>query len=716
VAKSTTLMDKVQAGAKAAAGEDQLPVGKLAAEQGLPAAPVTAYGTALIGGSPQQAKMAGVPAQKKAAFAQVAAPTGESQLEQAQTLAAPAEATAEEEAKKQQAAKYAESLGTFGAKVSEWVEAAKKKITGQQATVQVDVSDKLLAGLDAGKKTQATDILRQVAVETDPAKKNQLETQLNTLIGRDALSTLTDVEKQELYQSVASSIGAAATAGQEAVVGADRKLTLSDMTNLGTTQQELATLLGMDEKAVGDLSIAQLQQKIAEVSQQQFGVTQQVKAGLASSALSSADRAALRQYLRGVEQTGVAGAEAAVAGLVAQIDRDQTVTFAGKSYSVEELLGTPAINDVLQKAIVEMEGTTKTGPTVEALKQSSPEMYKWLTDNYTGVKTLIDQSAATSKSYGELQKANVAALGTIGETQPELAAAWGFDPKALRAEAIDPTKLPGGFQSIAAMPKEQQQTAAGTLAQLNQVAGVDATKGLTKEQVDKLQLTNPTGPAAAYLNAANDNKALQNASYIDDVIKNVSAGDESVQQLNDELKDDALAVALGLPASNAAQLDVNKDGKIDEKDMAGIKSQYGKQLPSLADVANGVKPQSGSNQFKLGTPALSTEQSTLFDTMKNVLADGFFTQEEADTLPWSEEKMISVLNSLPRQNGVYIGAGGQIANTLQGAIERKQKQRATAEVAAESERVRKEAEEKSARREQEEAAARKKRSQWWRNI
>jgi len=74
------------------------------------------------------------------------------------------------------------------------------------------------------------------------------------------------------------------------------------------------------------------------------------------------------------------------------------------------------------------------------------------------------------------------------------------------------------------------------------------------------------------------------------------------------------------------------------------------------------------------------------------------------------------LNSLPRQNGVYIGAGGQIANTLQGAIERKQKQRATAEVAAESERVRKEAEEKSARREQEEAAARKKRSQWWRNI
>lgn len=665
MAKSTTLMDKVQAGAKST-GESRPSVGQLASQQGLAMAPLTAYGTSLIGGNQQQAKMAGTPAQKASALqapTKVAAPTGESQLEQAQTLQTAPTLSAEEEAKKEQAAKYAESLGTFGAKVSEWVEAAKKQFTAQTATAQIDVSDKLLTGLDAGKKTEATDILKQIAVENDPTKKFQLETRLNIILGRNVDTILKPEEKQELYQSVADSIRVATTAGQEAVAGADRKLTLADMTNLGTTQQELATLLGLDEKAVGDLSISQLQQKIAEVSQQQFGTAQQAQAGLASAALSSADRAALRQYLRGAEQAGLAGAEAAVASIASQIDRDQTITFAGKSYKVDELLGTPAVSDIIQQAITEMSGTTKTGPTLEALKTTEPALYKWLTDNMAGVKILVDQSTATSKSYGELQKANVASLGEIASTQPELAKEWGYDPKALRAEAIDPTKLPGAFQALAAMPKEEQKAAAGVLSQLNKAAGTEATKNLTKEQVDKLQLNSPSGPAAAYINASNDAKSFQNASYIEDVIKGVSTGDESLEQLNKELEGDALAVALGLPGSNARELDVNQDGRIDEKDMPGLKERYGTKLPSLVDVANGVKPASGLNQWSLNRPRVDSPNQSLFDTLSAVTADGKIDENEKNMikqipLSWN------TLDFLIGQNWDKVKGGADIKTAL----------------------------------------------------
>jgi hypothetical protein len=61
--------------------------------------------------------------------------------------------------------------------------------------------------------------------------------------------------------------------------------------------------------------------------------------------------------------------------------------------------------------------------------------------------------------------------------------------------------------------------------------------------------------------------------------------------------------------------------------------------------------------------------------------------------------MISVLNSLPRKDGRYVGAAGQLANTLTAAVERKKKAREDAEVAAESERVRKEAEEEKKQKE-----------------
>lgn len=707
MAKTPTLLDKVDS-ARRAMGEGDQSVQQLAKQAGLQQTPLTAYGTGMIGGSPQQAKMAGVPAQKKAALApmQVAAPRGETQLEQQQTLATTT-ATAEEENKKRLAGQYAQSLGTFGAKINEWIDAAKKTITGQEAAVQVDASDTLLAGLDAGKKTEATDILKKIATETDPNKKMQLELSLNNVLGKDVNTVLSPEAKAKMYQDVASSIQAAITAGQTAVTGADRKITLSDINTLGTTPEELAALLKVPVADINNYSLSQLQSKIAEVSQQEFGTTQQVKAGLTSGALSSADRAALRQYLRGIESTGVAGAEAAVAGLADQIDKSQTVQFAGKAFTVDELLASTELNDLFKTVMDEMKSPSGTGPNTEALKKEEPNTYNWLMQNRTAIQTLIDQSVTATKTFGEMQKANVAALGTIADKQPQLAKDLGYDPNQLRTEKIDTSKLPGVFQAVGEITDPgQREVAAGVLAQVSKAAGADAMKGLSADQVKALQPGVVGGPADVYLKTVDAVKAAANHTYIEDVIKDFSSGDESLDQLNANLSDDALASALGLPAGNTAELDTNQDGKIDQKDTDGIKKKISANLPSLDKLAAGERPSTNLNSFSLKQPVRNETQRNFFDAVKNAMSDGFMTQEEADALPFDLNTLKSLAANIPP-------AGGYIKGAIQGAIDRKQKaadeSAATAEIAAaaQAERDRKAAEEESAKKKEQELSVKR---------
>jgi len=170
-------------------------------------------------------------------------------------------------------------------------------------------------------------------------------------------------------------------------------------------------------------------------------------------------------------------------------------------------------------------------------------------------------------------------------------------------------------------------------------------------------------------------------------------------------------------------LDVNKDGKLDAADMPALKERAkGSGMPSLQQIiTTGNVPKANIPNPNRPIDYGGAEQQSIFSDIKNALADGFFTQEEADALPWSEDKMRDVFNKLPRRNGVYEGQAGAIAKTLKDALDRKRKVRelaeAEAQLRAEGERARREeAEARSAELEREESGKRKKRSQWWRNI
>ena len=708
MAKSTTLFDKLNQ-------SSTQPVQQLSANRGLAAPPITAYGTNLIGGTQDQAKMAGTPAQRGAAVAaatKIAALGEETEKEKEETLAT-AKETVEDISKKELASKYVESLGTYGAKVNEWIDSAKKTLVGTAATVQVDVSDAILTGLSPTEKEQAIGLIKQIATESDNQKRLDLEQQLNIVLKKDINSVLNAEQKGQLYDTVSRSIQEATTAAETAIMGADRKLTVADFTQLGTTVDDLSSLLNVPTTDLANMTIGQLQDKIEQVTQQQLGTAAGIR-GAMGSAFSPTERAALRRYLRDVQAVGVAGAEAGVANIVDQVDKGNVVTFAGKQYTVDELLGSPTLTKVFQDAVTEMEGTTKTGPTLEALKRDEPGLYKWVTDNYAGVKALIERSTATSKEFGDIQTTNRAALGEIGKSQPELAKQFGFDPNQLRSTRIDPAQLPPVFQYVNSAPAEQQATLAANLRSLSDVAGADSVRGLDSNQLKQLDLSNPSGLWSTYSNAVKDVNRVANLTTIDDIIKEISSGDESIEQLDSELTGDSLAVALGVPTSNVRELDTNSDGVIDSKDVDGLKERYKGSVPPLTDFLSGVQPQLPTNAFTLSRPRIDNPAtSNVFSTIFSLIRDKNIDEGERNTIrnlasPMSESDLASLVN----KDWSKVPGGNVIRETMQATLQGKIQERLAKE---EAERRRREEEERRRREEEErqrqELAARN--PPWW---
>lgn len=691
MAKPTTLQDKVAQNSKLMSGQKTEPVQKLAAQQGLAATPLTAYGTTLMGGTDQQAKMAGTPAQKAASIAQ-SLPT-ETALSQAQLLRAPAEASTKDIADKEQAARLATSLGTFGAKVTGMIQTAMANVVGKKDEVdpakvelKLNTAATRLKGLTGPALETVQSLITSIATETDPAKKNELTNSLNSALGLTTIDTqLQAAEVPGLISSLPETVAGTAQAAVRKTLGPDQKLTIEDVGQLGTSYGELAGMLGVTEDEVKNFTIGQLQERLAAVSGQITAPVQAVQAGMSSGLLSEAERASLRQSLTAMQETGRAGAAMQLSSLVEDIDAGTQVKVGNTMYTADELLGSEAMTEIVKRVLEDPEG--KVNPFVASLKKDEPDLYRWIVGSKDSLQQLVTGAQTGVTEFQSLQEKNRKLLEPL-KGQESFFKDLGWDINKLSAKEIKPGDLPASAQYVLAQPPGAQNATAARLAEL----GVNNVKDLTTDQIKNLQPENPDGPAAQWLAAKKEADNAAKLSSPKDILSKYTNTEIDLSNIDDLVTTSNLANALGFDGGNVAELDVAPPyGKIDENDAKVIQERM-TQLPPLKDIASGTAvPPKATFQLKTPTPP-SPENQEVLDTMKRVFADGFFTQEEADALPWSVEKMQGVLNNLPRPNGRYVGQGVYIANTLQNAIERKQKARQEAETAAESERLRQETE------------------------
>lgn len=606
------------------------PVQQLAGQAGLPAAPTTATGTGALGGTPQQQAMAGTPAQKRSVFesvTKVAAPQGETQLEQARTLRGPATATAETEAKKAFTAKIVGAMGTFGAKASEFVDSAMKSVTGTatsatattgtgtQLATEVDIKDQIVSSVPADKQEAVKTILKKLA---DPATPKEdlpgLEVSLNTLLGKDVNSMLTPEQKRELYTPTAdvlTTTGGAAVAG--AIAGADQKLTISDLTTLGTTPAELASILGISEADVGNLTIGQLQERLTAKGQAEFAPVQATTAGMASGLLSSTERAALRDTLRTLEETGLAGAATQYASLLNDIDKGTTVRIGDQEFTVEELASSQQMTDIISQYL-------KGGDFAKDLAAAEPEFATWIESNRTALDAAVGLSVASTTGLKQIQTDVAKKFQNIPATTLKILGA-GPDKDGFYTRA--PTVAEGStLDYVVKLPEAQRGVASANLEALS-AAGEDISK-YTPEQIAARELSDVNGRGARYAAAVKEQKRAASLTNPEEQLDNAVAGDFSIADVNSLLGDATLASAMGFDAGNVVELDTNSDGVFDATDTQALNVKASTP-PSFDDwnAGKGFKPA----QVKVSN--LSVDQSAVLAAAK----DGTITADEVKDIP-----------------------------------------------------------------------------------
>ena len=657
---------------------------ELAAAKGLQVPPTTAVGTRALGGTPQQQAMAGTPAQKQSAIAsatKVAAPTGETALEQAKTLRGPSVASTEDEAKKRKAAGFADALGTTGDKVSEFIAGALAKIPAVTAKAEVADTNSIIANItDASKKAQVTAALAALADPAlTPAARLAKEAELAELLKSTPDTILTSDQKTALYQSATATTAAVAGKIVAAVKGSDAKLTVSDITTLGTSMEELASLTGLSTEEIGNMSIADLQNKLATVGQQDFGETQTVTSGMASGLLSSTERAALRDTLRSLEETGVAGAESQYTSLLKDIDEGTTVDVGGKSYSIEEILNEKTVTAILTDYFNNPES-----PSSKLLATSEPGLVAWANKNSTSIKGLIAASAGTSQELKGIQTQAKAAFGTLATLQPGLLnELTGIDLSKIQTSVPvkdangqwtvtgkdgKSTVLTSSVQAIMNAPVNKQAQMSTSLASLAEVVDTEELQGYSPEQIAALELDKITGKWSIYADAVKTANAQTNLTKPEDQLDAIAEGYD-IADINSAVSNSSLYAALGYDTGNLGAFDDNKDGVFNSEDVTALynKQVVGAPKPSVDSVLNGTyKPPA---KLTLQAPNLSAGQQALAGAM----SDGVLSPDELEKVSssLSSDEMITAINNLSKSGTKSQYNTPSVLNPLRNAVNAK---------------------------------------------
>lgn len=621
---------------------------QLAAEQGLAVAPVSAVGTGTIGGTPQQQAMAGTPAQKKGALAaateKVAAPGPETGLEQAMKVKPQ---TALDTAKAKEMDRFSTALGTFGDKVNQWIEGVVSAVTtgpaGLRATLQLtdeqkkavtDTVASLPPEAQGNAQTRIDDALAYLSSQAggmaDETRARQAIQTLNEMLGRDTTSALlAGTEYAGLWQDINKTIsGQLETGIQAAARGPDSKLTLQDITTLGTTPDEISSLLGISPEQVSQLTLGQFQQQLQGVGQRQFGQTQQVSANIASALVSETEREALRGTMRELEEAGIAGVEAQFQQLVNDIEQGATIDIGGKTYSVEEFLAEGTISDIASQYYA---GDKE---MADRLAKEEPQLKAWLDSNRTGLIALIDAGAGRSqelKTHNETQDQ----VRQIVQAYPDLVKQLKLDQDEQYrpgfvmpvGKNVDWSKGGTALQGIlTGLDPSQRPTA---LANLSSTLASAASANLPSE-VEVLKNTDPNlfldGELVANYNGnITKYKAAQKTLASNDpiaVLNSVLENDIVAEDIQAILEQDAYLVGLGQEPSQWWKL-TGGDGRLDLADAQAIAKSSIKP-PSLAGTQKNDKFGMDSVRLPSSPPPISgplADFTNRFYDDKRVTAD-----------------------------------------------------------------------------------------------
>lgn len=447
-----------------------------------PIAPSTPVETSVLGGTADQAKMAGTPNQKTSAL-RVAIQQSKNLGDVQRTQQNRQQLTGQETAATQKA-KSAENLSNLNNRV--------QALTGQMlqqaqstATAQMQVDPSKLSTIPQESQAEAQQLLQKLG--TNQAT-NQDILRLNQLMGK------TNIQDQLTPDQIkANFMTAGQAAGQALAQQTADTINVSQInpTELGfQDMNELANVLGVDPAELGNLSLKDLQDQAQKLFQDEFDKVNTLEARANDLNLGPAERAEARKQLKDAGATGIRQVESGIDKLADQVANADTVKFAGSDLKVEEVLSDEYLSGLAARYV----DADETDPLKQELKQTEPELAKWLDDNAEVLKQATAELDQDVKAFSELQYQNQKLKsspdlpdltdGMMKSIFPD----WG----EMRAEAYNPDQTPAlKYMQDTSIPQVQRANVRNAFEQINslspQLTGQLAR--LTPQQLDALGAT-----------------------------------------------------------------------------------------------------------------------------------------------------------------------------------------------------------------------------------
>lgn len=643
----------------------------LTEKAGLPAAPITALGTAAIGGNEHQQKMAGSPAQVQNALRISQSPQEYLSTQQRQEQPR-SEMTAQEQGQKQKSDTL-KDLGGLGDRVSNFIDAQRQKLAATNvAASQLQVAPQEGAAPLPTDPTTLTNLKNAAkALLTNPTDMNALKL-LNQSLGKKPNATITPEELSKLYEDSNSTL---IRSGAETI---DDDLQVEDLIAAGDfpyTATQLSELLGVPEIELSKYSIAQLRGQMEAVAQQEFQTTQQLEQQSGSSILGTAERGQARQLAREASRTGVRSTEQDVLNLERQIQDADQVSFGGESYTVDELLKNDTISGIISDYL-------NMDPESQAeFAKKEPALAEFVSRNQAILKEAAEAMGAGATQFQKLQQENLN-VGKVAGTDISKglleAAIPGFGELSATKYDIDGI---GFFQRLNDLPEAQKKS---LVQEMNKLSEDPATKylvpeiaKLNKEQLAALSLEKPGSLASQLIQ---ENVQLENQIQnldpkdIDSIIKTFTGGSAtdyaSLQKMFDQNR---AASVLGLKGQDISAFDSNKDGKLDDPATLLQLLQNRNDPITLKAILNNkvktFKPAEALPFVSSGDPA----ETLAFQKLAPFAADGTISPEDIVSAGFTEADLYAITEK-NLQGKWGRDTAKSIASTLKGLRDKRTEQ------------------------------------------
>jgi hypothetical protein len=509
--------------------------------------------------------------------------------------------------------------------------------------------DKLPNTLTPENKAKATELLSLIGQGKDEDDSgNDVYAQLIPLLG---YGTSADVSINDIKADIKDKYltNAETEMAKAAASGMPDQLLVSQLApeDLGFTNWgEVAALLKLPpETDLGSLTIQQLTDQVQKVQAEEYSRTSALLRIVNDPNVGAAEKEAARRQLEQLGATGVMAAEADVSNLAAQVDDINTVTIAGKDYTVSELLSDKGVASIVNDYL-------KNPDRAALIREASPQLATWIDSNKTALENIVGKIdpgfqavATTIENNAKLQTP-----ATGGERlndnvmQTLFGQNWKSSTTSLTPPAIYSALSPTNT-TVSNQVKLDLTRLLNTMS--DRPNDITYLAGLSEAELEEKGLLDPAGIArySSYIQSSEQLAgALGDGASVSGIVASVFGDKISTSGFNELLEQVRIINDTNLVSDLTPQelevlkiFDADGDGKMDSISEIHSRAQdmfSGKSLQDLVGGANDIK--SGADLLSsLQGKIIAAQSDPTYIKFKDILSDGKIGSDEITQLEQS---------------------------------------------------------------------------------